>query len=252
MASEYSGRGDPRTTLSLLWGTQNANKPGRKPRLTIAEIVKAAMVIADAGGLESLSMRTLSEALGISAMALYRYLPGKPELLDLLIDLAYSELPHALEGSWEQRMERVARDEWTLYLAHPWMLGVSTYRAALGPHGLRKYERELCALVDAGLTDLEMDLAVASLSNFVRGAARHALEAKRAVMETGQTDDEWWTAHARYLEGLVQASDFPLATRVGTAAALAYGGPADPALAFEFGLARYIDGIKALASGRAF
>lgn len=224
------------------------SKPGRKPRLSVAEIGKAAMAIADAGGLEGLSMRTLSEALSVSTMALYRYVPGKPELLDLIIDLAYSELPQEQpsEGSWAQRLERVARDEWDLYAAHPWMLGVSTYRAALGPHAFRKYERELRAIVDAGLTDLEMDLVVVSLSNFVRGAARHALEAQRAATDTGQTNEQWWTAHAQYLGGLVQEGDFPIATRVGTAAGMAYGGPADPAIAFEFGLARYIDGVKAL------
>ncbi|MDQ1833807.1 TetR/AcrR family transcriptional regulator [Massilia scottii] len=229
------------------------SKPGRKSRFTVAEIGKAAMAIADAGGLESLSMRTLSDALGLSTMALYRYVPGKPELLDLIIDLAYSELPREQpsEGNWAQRLERVARDEWALYLAHPWMLGVSTYRAALGPHALRKYERELRAIVDAGLTDLDMDLVVLSLSNFVRGAARHALDAQRATADTGQTNDAWWTAHAQSLGELVQEEDFPIASRVGTAAGMAYGGPADPAIAFEFGLARYLDGVKALPSAGA-
>lgn len=253
MGSEYSGRGDPQTSLSLLWGTPQANKRGRKPRLTAAEIGKAAMAIADAEGLEGLSMRRLGDALGMSTMALYRYVPGKPELLDLLVDLAYSELPQdlAADDSWERRLERVARDEWALYLAHPWMLGVSTYRAALGPHAFRKYERELRAIVDAGLSDLDMDLAVASLSHLVRGAARHALDARRATQDTGQTDAQWWAAHAQHLEILVRAEDFPIASRVGTAAALAYGGPADPAAAFEFGLARLIFGIKASANAGA-
>lgn len=250
MGSEYSGRGDPLATLSLLWGEPSANKPGRKPRLTIAAIGEAAMSLADAGGLEQLSMRSLSDALGVSAMALYRYVPGKPELLDLIIDRAYSELPQepAPGECWEQRLERVARDEWALYLVHPWMLSVSTYRAPLGPNGLRKYERELQAIADAGLDDLDMDLSVNSLSSFVRGAARFALEGQAALQHTGQTDAQWWEANERILRKLVRPDDFPLASRVGTAVGNAYQGSAHPAVAFEFGLRRFIEGVKAMAA----
>ena len=248
--AEYSGRGDPAIALSLLWGQDGPGKPGRKPRLTPAQIGAAAIAIADTAGLEGLSMRVLSEALGVSTMALYRYVPGKAELLDLIIDLAYAELPDTpvLDGDWVRQLERVARDEWHLYLAHPWMLEVSTYRAALGPNGFRKYERELRVIADAGLSDLEMDLAVTSLSNFVRGAARFSLEGRGAFQHTRQTNEAWWTANAQVLEKLVRADDFPLASRVGTAVGTAYGGAADPAIAFEFGLARYMEGVKVLAS----
>lgn len=250
MSSEYSGRGDPRASLSLLWGeAPGVNKPGRKPRLTIEAIGKAAMALADTGGLEKLSMRTLSEALGVSAMALYRYVPGKPELLDLIIDRAYAELPQvpASGACWERRLECVARDEWALYLAHPWMLGVSTYRAPLGPHGLRKYERELQAVAGAGLDDLDMDRAVASLSSFVRGAARFAIEGQSAALHTGQSDVQWWEANAQILGTLARPEDFPLASRVGTAVGKAYESSAHPALSFDFGLRCFIEGIRRLA-----
>lgn len=247
--AEYSGRGDPTVTLSLLWGQEAPARRGRKPGLTPAQVGAAALAIADAQGLQGLSMRVLSEALGVSTMALYRYVPGKAELLDLIIDLAYAELPDAPIGDahWTRRLESVARDEWKLYLAHPWLLEVSTYRAALGPHGLRKYERELQAIAGAGLGDLEMDLAIASLSGFVRGAARSAIEGRGAFQHTGQTNEAWWAANAALLAKLVRADDFPLASRVGTAVGQAYGGVADPQAIFEFGLARHIDGIRLLA-----
>lgn len=208
------------------------------------------MALADAGGLEKLSMRSLSDALGISTMAVYRYVPGKPELLDLIIDRAYSELPQETpsEAGWEQRLERVARDEWDLYLAHPWMLSVSTYRAPLGPNGLRKFERDLSAVAGSGLSDLEMDLVVTSLSNFVRGAARFALEGRAAVQQTGKTDLEWWEANAGVLQKMASPGDFPLASRIGTAAGSAYEGDARALTAFEFGLRRFIEGVKPLAA----
>lgn len=253
MSSEYSGRGDPQITLSLLWGEVNANKPGRKPRLTTEAIAQAAMALADAGGLDKMSMRALSDALGVSTMALYRYVPGKPELLDLIIDRAYSELPQDLpsEGAWDQCLERVAREEWDLYLAHPWMLSVSTYRAPLGPNGLRKYERELHALAGSGLDDVDMDLAVTSLSNFVRGAARFAIEGLTAVQQTGQTDVQWWEANARILEKVANPGDFPLASRVGTAAGSAFAGNVRATISFELGLKCFIEGVKTLAAHHA-
>lgn len=211
------------------------------------------MALADAGGLDKLSMRTLSDALGVSTMALYRYIPGKPELLDLLIDRAYSELPQdpASGEDWEQRLERVALDEWDLYLAHPWMLNVSTYRAPLGPNGLRKYERELQAAAGSGLDDLDMDLLVTSLSSFVRGAARFAREGQAAARHTGQTDMEWWEANAGLLGKLARPEDFPLASRVGTAAGNAYGSNAHPPLSFQFGLRCFIEGARSLATKRS-
>eukprot|EP01034_Spumella_vulgaris_P033525 gene33524-41373_t len=227
LTGEYSGRGDPQVTLSLLWGEPSAPKRGRKPSLTIGAIGKAAMAIADAGGLDTLSMRALSESLGVSTMALYRYVPGKPELLDLIIDRAYAELPQdpAPGESWERRLERVARDEWELYLAHPWMLSISSYRAALGPSGLRKYERELQAIADTGLDDPGMDLLSDVTSKSIPA---WTTPGRTAPKQTGKTDAEWWQANAQVLEKLVRPDDFPLASRVGSTVGQAAESAAHP------------------------
>lgn len=196
-------------------------------------------------------MRALGEKLGVSAMSLYRYVPGKPELLDLLLELAYAELPHDLPaGAWRVRLRRVARDTWDLYLRHPWMLEVSMYRASLGPHSIYKYERELSAVSDAGLTDLEMDLVVATVSDYVRGAASRAVEARTAGQATGRSDEEWWALHSGLLQQLVDPNVFPLAVRIGAKAGAEYGATTEPALAFEFGLERLIEGIQAFLQSR--
>lgn len=245
MAAEFSGRGDPQATLSLLWSLDAGPKPGRKPSLTPVQIGLAAMELADASGLEALSMRVLADRLGVSAMSLYRYVPGKPELLDLVVELAHAELPQDLpDDDWPVRLEEVARDAWALYLRHPWMLEISTYRASLGPHSLRKYERELQAVASAGLSDLVMDLVVASVSDYVRGAARSACEGRSAKKQTGRTDAEWWSLHACLLEQLVDPNVFPLAVRVGAAAGAEYGATTDPERSFDFGLKRLIQGLQ--------
>jgi AcrR family transcriptional regulator len=210
------------------------------------------MILADTSGLDALSMRALGERLGVSAMSLYRYVPGKPELLDLILELAYAELPQDLPvGDWRARLRRVARDTWDLYLRHPWMLEVSTYRASLGPHSIHKYERELSAVADAGLTDLEMDLVVATVSDYVRGAARTAVDCRFASQATGRSNDEWWDLHAGMLQQLIDPNVFPLAVRIGAKAAAEYGGTTDPARAFAFGLERLIQGLQTFVESRS-
>ncbi|WP_439519305.1 TetR/AcrR family transcriptional regulator [Hydrogenophaga sp.] len=210
------------------------------------------MSLADASGLEALSMRALGEELGVSTMSLYRYVPGKPELLDLILELAYGELAQELtEGDWPTRLRRLARDTWDLYLRHPWMLEISMYRASLGPYSIAKYERELNAVAGIGLTDLEMDLTVSAVSDYVRGAASRAVEGRVARQATGHSDEEWWKLHSSFVEELVDPKVFPLAVRIGAKAGAEYGGTTDPAISFDFGLERLIQGLQALLESRS-
>jgi AcrR family transcriptional regulator len=205
------------------------------------------MEIADRAGLEALTMRALGDKLGVSAMSLYRYVPGKAELLDLLLEQAYAELPNDLpDEHWERQLKRVALDAWELYTRHPWMLDVSTYRASLGPHSIRKYERELSAVANAGLSDLDMDLVVAAVADYVRGAARGMAESRSAAQVTGRSDAEWWAMHSDLLRQLVDPIVFPLATRIGEKAGAEYGGTTDPRRSFNFGLARLIAGVRVM------
>src|SRR4051812_40613538 len=91
-ATEYSGGGNPTLSMQLLWGTREAPTRGPKPGLDLGRIVTAAIEVADGSGLAALSMRKVAEQLGVGTMSLYRYVPGKAELLDLMLDAAYAEM----------------------------------------------------------------------------------------------------------------------------------------------------------------
>ena len=67
---------------------------GAEPRtpLTRDRVLQAALALADAGGIEALSMRKLGEAVGVEAMSLYNHVPSKADLLDGLVDLVFSEI----------------------------------------------------------------------------------------------------------------------------------------------------------------
>ena len=135
MATEYSGSGDPQRTIELLWGVQDRPRRGPKPRLSVHGIAEVAIRIADRDGLAGLSMRRVADEVGVTAMTLYGYLPGKAELLDVMADRVFGELAAvAVEaGGWRVALERVARQNQALYLAHPWLLQVAVGRPTARP-----------------------------------------------------------------------------------------------------------------------
>jgi len=84
------------TALDLLWGTRDRPRRGPRPSLSLDRIVAEAISLADAEGLANLSMQHLAERLGCAKMALYRYVPGKSELVALMVDTALGDPPQLL------------------------------------------------------------------------------------------------------------------------------------------------------------
>jgi AcrR family transcriptional regulator len=258
--TEYAGRGDPRRTLELLWGRADP-PPARGPKqaLTVDEIVAAAIEVADAEGLGAVSMRKVAERLGKSAMGLYTYVPGKAELVDLMLDTVLGELPTTYPSGegWRVAAERCARDGWAFYERHPWVLQISGTRATLGPHELDVYETQLRIFDGLGLSPVEQTRTVGVLASFVRGAAKTVSDAWAAEQATGLSDDDWWNARNPLLNELtaeVWNDRYPVSTRLGEAQAFDQVDRPDdttPYLVqdaldvFEFGLQRLLDGIAA-------
>ena len=248
--TEYSGGGDPRRSLELLWGVQPKPRRGPKPRLTAEEIVRTAIALADAEGLDALSMRRIADELGVSPMSIYTYVPGKAELIDVMVDRAFGELAPSEDGTWRARLARIARANWDLFHRHPWMLQITTVRPPLGPNMVDKYEYELRAVDGLGLTDVEMDSVVALVTGFAESSARVSVNAAEAERRSGISDEQWWESVAPVLGPLMDEADYPLGSRVGQAAGQEYSAAVGPGHAFEFGLARILDGIEALITSR--
>jgi AcrR family transcriptional regulator len=247
--TEYSGSGDPRRTIELLWGVHRRRR-GPRPSLSGEQIVATAIQIADRNGLGSLSMRTLADELGVTAMSLYGYVPSKAELLDVMADRAYAEITLHRDpaATWQARLAALAQQHWTLLLSHPWLLRISASRPLLGPGMTALYDAELTAVDGLGRTDVDMDLIVGLLDDYVRGAARGAVEAAEAQARTGLSDQQWWENYGPLLAEVLDPARYPVAVRVGTAAGAEYGAAHDPARSFRFGLQRIIDGIGAFIS----
>lgn len=253
MASHRSGAGDPARTLELLWRKDlptPSGQRGPKPTLSVDAIVVGGIALADEEGLDALTMRKLAERLSVGPMTLYTYVPGKAELVDLMLDGLYARMERrAPKGTgWRARLEAVAHDNRALHARHGWLAGVSTLRPPLGPGLMAKYEYELGALDGIGLDDVEMDAALTFVLGFVESTARAAAAATAARRESSQSDEEWWSANAPLLSRILDPARHPLAARVGSAAGAAHGATLDPDHAFHFGLERVLDGLDVLVS----
>jgi len=254
MATEFTGTGDPARSMALLWrsGGDPGPRPGPRAGLDVDRIVAASVALADAEGLAALSMRRVAAELGVGAMTLYTHVPGKGELVDLMLDSVLAEVyPDervVADGDWRARLEAVARANWDLFVRHPWALHVATGRPPLGPGLMRKYELELRAVDGLGLPEVQMDLLVTLVNGFVRGTVGGVQEKADAERVTGITEDQWWAATEPYVARVFDAERYPTAARVGPVAGEELGAY-DPEQSFEFGLARLLDGIGVLVAG---
>lgn len=255
MPTERSSGGDPAHTLKLLWrepGDVGDTRRGPRQGLSVERVVTAAIGLADTDGLAAVTMRQVARSLGVVPMSLYTYVPGKAELLDLMLDTVYGGMPRGDHAGkpWRERLAAVAQENRDLFNQHPWVAEVATGRPPLGPGMMAKYEHELRALDGLGLDDVEMDAALTFLLGFVHAAARSAAEADAVRRDSGMSEEDWWAANEPLLSRVFDEEKYPTAARVGTAAGTAHGAAYDPDHAYGFGLQRVLDGLGALIDKR--
>ena len=256
MNSDPEGTTEPRDApelprgLALAWGV--AASPNRGPRreLSIERIVDAAIELADADGLDGVSMAKVAARLGYTTMSLYRYVTSKDDLLLLMQEQALDvEAPPAHEPpDWRAELR-----EWVLFTktvlgTHPWYLDIPVQGAPLTPNNLRIVESGLRALRDTPLDQEEKMSVILLASNYGKSAAQLERDLARAVEAAGGNDKVLGGAYEAVLRDLVDAERFPyLRPLVETGAYVGEGLIDDGA----FGLERLLDGIQAYIDARA-
>jgi AcrR family transcriptional regulator len=130
-------------------------------------IVRTALAISDREGAEAVSLRRIAAELGVTPMALYRYVESKEDLLDGLVDLVYGEveLPDPRTHDWWEGLTRIAHSARRVLVAHPAVAAIAATRPAAGPNALRIVERILALLVRTGF---DMETAVRIQTTFTR------------------------------------------------------------------------------------
>ncbi|MFE7138133.1 TetR/AcrR family transcriptional regulator C-terminal domain-containing protein [Streptomyces sp. NPDC057644] len=249
--------GDIARSLELLWGTGERPGRGPKPGLTLDRIVTAAVAVADAEGLAAVSMRRLSTELGTGTMSLYRYVPGKAELLDLMLDRVLGEPLPSTDAStapaeappapadWRAAVDTMARDYLDNLRRHPWLLKINQARTVLGPSALRGLELALTGLRGMGLRDPELIGVIITVNSFVEGLARTQADAAEAVRQTGLSDEVFWDHQRPFLERAMLSGAYPMMASMSEDT---FSPEFDQ---FEFGLQRLIAGFDVLVGERA-
>ncbi|MFD3997987.1 TetR/AcrR family transcriptional regulator [Streptomyces sp. NPDC058583] len=188
------GSTDLSAVADLLWRA-DPGQPERaaetRPRLSVRLIVNTAVAVADAEGLDALSMQRVASELGCSAMALYRHIPSKDQLVAAMTDAATGRpptppstppsapspaTPASPATPWRTEVEAWVEALWNLYLGHPWMLRAPTLSAPVGPNELAWFEALLSPLHRAGLDRRELIPVATFVSSAVRDLARVATE----------------------------------------------------------------------------
>lgn len=252
MEKSFTGSGDPGRGLDLLWGRQEPGRRGPKQRFSTEEVVQAAIRLADAVGLEGLSMRKVAEAVGVSPMSLYTYVPSKAELIDLMFDrvLAESPDPDPDVTGWRDRLAYIAWTRWRLTERHSWLLDIAMRRPPIGPNVLRKVEIMIDALAGMGLEPKEIALTAETLQHYISGALQAARDDRELARATGRTDEEWMAdteaAFAEHPEAVGPGSR----ERIDMVRRKIFPMNVDVADRFAFGLERLLDGVEAHIKAR--
>lgn len=247
------GGGDPARLVGLLWAAPGTGGAPGRSGLSTARVVEVAVDLADAEGLTAVTMRRVAEALGVGAMSLYTYVPGRAELVELMLDRVAAqvydggELPGQVRDAagWRAGVMRVVEANWAHYLHHPWTIDVPPARPVLGPGVTEKYELELAPLDGIGLPDLEIEHVLSSVLGLVGHAARWTIGLERVRAETALTELQWWETVGPALGTAMRGRSFPLAQRVGSAVGEAVQASDDPELSMRFGVERLLDGVAA-------
>lgn len=213
-------------------------RPAARSRTPLSRdrVLLTALALADAGGLESLSMRKLGEAVGVEAMSLYNHVPSKGDLLDGLIDLVFGEieLPDGANG-WKAAMRERAISARAVLSRHRWAIGLMESRTTPGPATLRHHDAVLGLLREAGFP---LGLAAHAYSALDSYSYGFALQEASLPFETGPETAEL----AQAMLAQFPAAEYPHLAEFTFEHVLQPG--YDYASEYEYGLDLILDGVE--------
>ncbi|MCE6997279.1 TetR/AcrR family transcriptional regulator [Saccharothrix sp. S26] len=215
------------------------DRPAPAP-LSRERIVRAAIELADADGLDAVSLRKVAAALDVGPMRLYGYIATKEELLDLMVDAVHAEIRPTGQG-WREVLGSFAEATRQVAHRHEWLADLLGGRPQLGPNTLVTGESVLAAMGDVDLGVVVP--AVGAVTAYVIGAVRREITERRAERASGLNQEQWQTTYGPYLTRTFATGRFPALAR------MVHDGPhLDADETFRTGLDFVLDGIEARLS----
>jgi AcrR family transcriptional regulator len=221
-------------------------RPEPRPRaapvpLSRAKIAAVAIGLADAHGLDGLSVRKIAKELGVGPMRLYDYVGNRAELLDLMVDAVYARIADAgRHAEWRATVLAIVHRTREAALEHEWFSDVLGGRPHLGPHSLAVGEATAAALSQApGVRDLDdLQRALGALNAFLIGALRREVTERRTARSTGTDVAAWQAGLGPYLTRMLDTGRYPTIARL-----VIDGAHLDAEETFHHNLTTLLDGI---------
>jgi len=207
-----------------------------RPRLDRDRVLRAALEVADEGGLGSLTIRSLAEALGVKPMSVYHHVAGKEAILDGIVDLVFAEIElPAGDGSWRAEMQARASSARAVLRRHSWAIALMESRRSPGAASLRHHDAVLASLAAGGFPIDLAGHAYALLDSYVFGFAL-----QEAGLPVERTDGVGELADA-VMAGF-EPGQYPHLARLATEVVMKPG--YDFGAEFDFGLGLILDGLQ--------
>lgn len=246
----YGVRNMAEIRADFVWSRPARGTRGPKPTHSRDEFAQISVQIADAEGIDAVSIRRVAQEVGVAPAALYRYVRRKDELHDLMVDLVFGEQrPPDPSGEWRTDLRAVAVEARQRALVHPWLATLSAQRIALGPGSLAWMEFAFGAFDGHDLTADEVMTSVQTLVAFVTGHVIGQIGEQQASARSGMNHDEWLDAMSVYGESIIGSGRYPRVARIMIEAAA----PHDPDHAnrsFDLGVNRILDSMAATVGAR--
>jgi AcrR family transcriptional regulator len=235
-------RGRPTMPQPPIWARPTPVPRRRDRGLSRERIVKTAIQLADAEGIDAVTMRAVAQKLRTGAMSLYWHVGSKDDLMDLMRDAVVGEFERIEHpsGDWRADLTAIATDSRDAFLRHPWLTSVVGGRPTLGPNFIRHAELSL-GVVSHLDADAATQLAIVfAVDDYVRGFVTRELEEVGGPQ--GSVDDrEWQESVAPYMREILASGDYPHLAAMVTGR----GYEMDSDTRFSFGLECLLDGIAA-------
>ncbi|RUS48948.1 TetR/AcrR family transcriptional regulator [Cohnella sp. AR92] len=233
---------------ALGWGLVKPPQRGPKREMSIDQIVKKAIEIADQGGLGAVSMNRIATELGFTAMSLYRYIPSKDDLLILMQD-AVCNIPFPPERppqEWREGLREYVMGTIEVFRLHPWYGDIPIFSVPISPNTLRMVDWALRPLRELPLNDYEKMSFVLLMSSYARSCGLIQRDMERAI-QAGSSEKEFGgLSYTDALRVLVKPEQYPNLHPIVMSGAYTEENANDNPVGndVDFGLERILDGIE--------
>ncbi|WP_406859975.1 TetR/AcrR family transcriptional regulator [Streptomyces sp. HUAS MG47] len=224
----------------VIWARPERTGRGPRPAYSRADIVAAAVRVADADGIDAVSMRRVAAEIGCGTMSLYNYVPRKEDLYELMVDAVSAEYDLAAgpSGDWRADMLHLARQARAIMRRHPWVIRLMTTGYAFGPHALRFLEHGLACLDGLDLPGgVKMEL-LATVNGTVMTIVANDLALAERARGLPWSEEQEQAVRGAYLRGQLAGGGYPRLAAVITESGAR---PLDPEEVFERTLRRVLD-----------